>query len=117
MLAPPLVAWAILKYNWQTAFVISGGIGLVWTALWLWFYKSPGKHPALSPEERDYIASGQEKHLQAAAARPSILKIIARRNFWGIALPRFLADPTWGTIFLWYAALLEQSAAIQSGSA
>ncbi|MEJ0043350.1 MAG: MFS transporter [Rhizomicrobium sp.] len=25
MLAPPLVAWAILAYDWQTAFVITGG--------------------------------------------------------------------------------------------
>ena len=25
MLAPPLVAWAILAYNWQAAFVITGG--------------------------------------------------------------------------------------------
>jgi ACS family hexuronate transporter-like MFS transporter len=23
------------------------------------------------------------------------------RNFWGIALPRFLADPTWGTLSFW----------------
>jgi ACS family hexuronate transporter-like MFS transporter len=101
MLAPPLVAWAILKYNWQTAFVITGGIGLVWVALWLWFYQSPAKHPALSAPERDYITSGQEKHLQGAGARPSVVKIIAQRNFWGIALPRFLADPTWGTLTFW----------------
>src|SRR4029453_6265438 len=33
--------------------------------------------------------------------RPSILKIAAQRNFWGIALPRFLADPTWGTLTNW----------------
>ena len=38
MLAPPLVAWAILTYNWQTAFVITGGLGLVWVVLWLLFY-------------------------------------------------------------------------------
>ena len=27
MLAPPLVAWAILAYNWRVAFVITGGVG------------------------------------------------------------------------------------------
>lgn len=101
MLAPPLVAWAILNYNWQTAFVITGGLGLVWVALWWWFYQSPEKHPALSAQERDHILSGQEKHLQGGGLRPSILKIIAQRNFWGIALPRFLADPTWGTLTFW----------------
>ncbi len=101
MLAPPLVAWAILAYNWQTAFVITGLIGLVWVALWLLFYNSPDRHSALSDHERDYIAAGQERHLQGGGARPSVLKILGQRNFWGIALPRFLADPTWGTLTFW----------------
>ncbi|WP_156467078.1 MFS transporter, partial [Phenylobacterium sp. CCH9-H3] len=30
MLAPPLVAWAILAYDWRAAFVITGAIGLLW---------------------------------------------------------------------------------------
>ena len=101
MLAPPLVVWAILRYNWQAAFVITGGIGLVWVALWLWFYQSPQQHPALSDAEREHIVSGQERHLQSDGARPAIGKLIGQRNFWGIALPRFLADPTWSTLTFW----------------
>ena len=101
MLAPPLVAWAILSYNWRVAFLITGALGLVWAALWLVLYRSPDKHPALSSEEKEYIASGQEKHLQGDGSKPSLLKILKQRNFWGIALPRFLADPTWGTLSFW----------------
>jgi len=101
MVAPPLVAWAILVYNWQTAFVITGIIGLVWVGLWLAFYHSPETHPALSDRERDFIAAGQEKHLRSGGARPSVWRILGQRNFWGIALPRFLADPTWGTLTFW----------------
>ncbi len=101
MLAPPLVAWAILRYNWQSAFVITGCLGLVWAMLWLLFYQSPDKHPRLSAEERALIAAGQEKHLRGDGSRPSLLKILGQRNFWGIAIPRFLADPTWGTLSFW----------------
>jgi ACS family hexuronate transporter-like MFS transporter len=101
MLAPPLVTWAIFHYNWQTAFVITGGLGFVWLVAWLALYHSPAKHPRLSSEERAYIAEGQEAHLQGDGGRPSILSIARRRNFWGIALPRFLADPTWGTLTFW----------------
>lgn len=108
MLAPPLVAWAILSYNWQSAFVITGGLGLVWVALWLWGYQSPDQHPRLSAEERQLIVSGQEKHLQADGSRPSVTKILRQRNFWGIALPRFLADPTWGTLTFWLPLYLTQ---------
>jgi ACS family hexuronate transporter-like MFS transporter len=101
MLAPPLVAWAIFNYSWQSAFVITGGLGFVWLTLWLWLYQSPARHPGLSPEERDLIAAGQEAHLQSDGSRPSMLSIVKRRNFWGIAIPRFLADPTWGTLTFW----------------
>ncbi|MFP1132091.1 MFS transporter [Asticcacaulis sp. W401b] len=101
MLAPPLVVWAILYYDWRAAFVITGIIALVWVVLWLLFYQSPDKHKAISDGERSYIRDGQERHLEATAARPSPLKILGQRNFWGIALPRFLADPTWGTLTFW----------------
>jgi ACS family hexuronate transporter-like MFS transporter len=100
MIAAPLVAWAILAHSWQFAFVLTGGIGLVWVVLWLLFFNSPSKHKALSAEERDYILSGQEAHL-AGVGRPSITSVLKQRNFWGIALPRFLADPTWGTLTYW----------------
>ena len=101
MLAPPLVAWAILYHSWKFAFVVTGAIGLVWAALWLALYNPPDKHPRLSEEERDYIESGQERHLQGDGTRPSVGRIVKQRNFWGIALPRFLADPTWGTLTFW----------------
>jgi ACS family hexuronate transporter-like MFS transporter len=108
MLAPPLVAWAILAYNWQMAFIITGSFGLVWVVLWLLFYQAPDRHPALSDEERQHIASGQETHLRDDGQRPSILRIARQRNFWGIALPRFLADPTWGTLTFWVPLYLSQ---------
>jgi ACS family hexuronate transporter-like MFS transporter len=108
MLAPPLVAWAILTYNWRAAFVITGSLGLIWVVLWLLFYQSPAKHSALSDEERAYIAAGQEKHLRGDGSRPSIVKILRQRNFWGIALPRFMADPTWGTLSFWMPLYLSK---------
>lgn len=107
MLAPPLVAWAILQYNWQAAFVLTGALGLVWVAGWLWLYHPPEKHPALSKEEFEY--AGQEKHLRSDGTRPSVLSLLTRRNFWGIALPRFLADPTWGTLTFWMPLYLSQT--------
>jgi ACS family hexuronate transporter-like MFS transporter len=100
MLAAPLVAWAILTHSWQFAFVLTGALGLAWAGLWLLFYQSPAKHRALTAREREYILAGQETHL-AGTGRPSIGNILGQRNFWGIAIPRFLADPTWGTLTFW----------------
>lgn len=108
MIAPLLVAWVILHYNWQSAFVVTGGLGLVWVVLWLWLYNPVEKHRSLSDQEREYIRAGQERHLQSDGSRPSILSILRKRNFWGIALPRFLADPTWGTLTFWLPLYLSQ---------
>src|SRR5262249_8163503 len=83
MVAPPLVAWAILAHNWQFAFLITGALGLVWAALWLSLYASPETHPRLSGQERDYILAGQETHLRSDGSRPSVAKILRQRNFWG----------------------------------
>lgn len=107
MLAPPLVGLAVHFYGWQAAFLVTGAIGLIWVVLWFLLYHPPGKHPALSENERDYITSGQEKHLQDDGTKPSVWSILGRANFWGIALPRFLADPTWGTLSFWMPLYLK----------
>jgi ACS family hexuronate transporter-like MFS transporter len=101
MLAAPLVAWAILFHSWRLAFFIAGALALAWVALWFKLYYSPKDHPKLSKEERDYIESGQESHLASTGAKPSILSLLKQRNTWGIAIPRLLADPTWGTLSFW----------------
>ncbi len=101
MLAPPLVAWAILTYDWQSAFLITGGIGVFWAIAWWWFYEPPATHPRLSDVEKAHIAAGQEAALAADTGKPSAWAILRQPNFWGIALPRMLADPTWGTLTFW----------------
>jgi ACS family hexuronate transporter-like MFS transporter len=107
MLAPPLVAAAIYYFNWQSAFIITGALGLVWVVLWLLLYRSPSQHPWLAAQERQYIVSGQEKSL-GEGARPSVWRIMSQRNFWGIAIPRFLADPMWGTLSFWLPLYLNK---------
>jgi ACS family hexuronate transporter-like MFS transporter len=109
LLAPPLVAAAIWLGGWQMAFVLTGAAGLVWAGAWFAFYRAPERQTLMSERERARIAEGQEDHLRAEAARPPIVKILKQRNFWGIALPRFMADPTWGTLSFWFPLYLSQA--------
>jgi ACS family hexuronate transporter-like MFS transporter len=99
--APPLVAWAVLYHSWRAAFVVAGGLGLVWVVLWLFWYAPPARQRAIGTAERDYILSGQEARLGAGRTRASIPALLRRRDLWGLALPRFLADPVWGMLSLW----------------
>lgn len=100
--APPLVVWALLHGNWRWAFVIVGVLGLIWTAVWLLLYRHPARQKRLSDAERDYILSGQEtKYDDAGAVKTSWRQLVQQRNFWSIAVPRFLSEPAWQTFNAW----------------
>ncbi|ATM94349.1 ExuT transport protein [Yersinia frederiksenii] len=102
MIAPPLVVWAIVMHSWQMAFIITGVLSLIWAIAWLILYKHPKDQKKLTDEEREYILSGQEaQHSTANAKKMSAMQIIRNRQFWGIAIPRFLAEPAWGTFNAW----------------
>ena len=60
MIAPPLVAFCILAWNWQAAFIVTGALSLAWAGLWWWGYRDPGAHPRLSEAETIQVLSGME---------------------------------------------------------
>ena len=101
VIAPPLVAWAAMTRSWRLAFLIVGGLGLIWSLAWLLWYRAPAQQRALGEAERNYIAEGQEARLAPTGNRPRIGALLRRRDVWGIALPRMLADPVWGMLSLW----------------
>ncbi|RYD54524.1 MAG: MFS transporter, partial [Sphingomonadales bacterium] len=107
-LAGPLVAISIVWWDWRAAFYVAAVLAILWVLLWLRYYRSPEQHPDLAPEELALIQSGQEAHIQAEGDKPPILSLLGRRNFWGIALPRFLADPTWATLTFWLPLYLSE---------
>lgn len=94
MIAPPLVTFCILFYGWQSAFVVTGGLSLLWAALWFFAYRAPEDHRALGSAERELIMGGREV---AIGGRSGWRDIIRRRGFWSIAIPRFFAEPAWQT--------------------
>ena len=100
--APPLVVWALLNGNWRWAFVIVGVLGIVWSGIWMLFYKHPKNQTMLSGAERDHILSGQEaQYNDANTKKATWLDIIRNRNFWAIGIPRFLSEPAWQTFNAW----------------
>ena len=99
MLAPPVVGWLALHYDWHVAFLVSGLVGIPWALAWWFFYRAPADHPALGPAERTHIFA--ERAPRPAGPRASVASLVQRRRFWAIALPRFLAEPAWQTFSFW----------------
>jgi len=103
IIAPPLVAFLILNYNWQTAFVVTGAFGLFWAILWAWLYRSPEKHPWISKEELSHIKEGeQELATVKAPIGKGVWKIVLpQRNFWALGIARFFSEPAWQFFSYW----------------
>jgi ACS family hexuronate transporter-like MFS transporter len=98
MVAQPLVVWCILVQGWQTAFIVTGAIGLVWAGAWCWLYRRPSDSISVTPAELAYIRAGQE---QPTFGKSSIRSILGKRNFLGLAIARFFAEPAWQTFSFW----------------
>jgi ACS family hexuronate transporter-like MFS transporter len=95
MIAPPLVAFCILYWGWESGFVITGALSLLWAGLWYWGYRTPAEHKALTDAERAYIDEGRAEDI---GGKPATRKeVFKSRSFWAIAVPRFLAEPAWQT--------------------
>src|SRR5262245_1965309 len=77
IVAPPLIVWLQLRYGWQTTFIVTGLLGFLWLALWLFFYQTPEKHSWITDEELRLIKEGQvdtetDRHGNGEAARRAL---------------------------------------------
>ena len=55
-LTPALVVMMMLRFGWRAPFFFFGLIGLVWSAVWYWYYRdTPGEHSRISAAERRLI--------------------------------------------------------------
>jgi len=103
MIAQPLVVVLILSYSWRAAFFATGIAGFIVLLLWLFVYRSPETHPWLSAEEREHIRAGGELLKVAEPPREKgVLKLVLpQRNFWALAIARFLSEPAWQLFTYW----------------
>ena len=102
-IAPPLVVYLILHYNWQAAFVVTGAVGVLWVIVWRLLYRSPEDHPWMSPTELAYLKEGQEELVvDEEPQEKGVWKVVlSRRDFWGVAIARFLSEPAWQFFTYW----------------
>lgn len=53
--APPLVAMIIVAWGWKASFVVSGALAVIYSFIWLYYYKDPDEHPKVTDSELAYI--------------------------------------------------------------
>ncbi|AVV39041.1 MFS transporter [Pantoea vagans] len=101
MLAPPIIYVAHITFGWQGAFLLTGGLGLLWVGFWWWGYHSPESHPRLSDDERAFINQDNEAMGEKLPFFTALKVIGKEKKFYGIAIPAFLAEPAWAVLSFW----------------
>jgi len=103
IIAPPLIAWLAIQFNWHMAFIVPGVIGLIIAVAWWLIYRDP---PAdIAREAAESAGSGD-----AVAFRwPALWKT---RSLWGILLIRFISDPVWYFCLFWLPGYLREESGL-----
>jgi ACS family glucarate transporter-like MFS transporter len=80
-LTPALVLWLLHYLSWREIFVCFGGVGLVWMAVWLaWFRDDPSEHPGVNAAELQLIVSERPADCGHAAGLDYWRKLLGSRN-------------------------------------
>ncbi|MGA2268635.1 MAG: MFS transporter [Bryobacteraceae bacterium] len=91
ILAPPIVAFLLLQWGWQSAFLFVGLAGLVWLVFWARIYRTP-----------DAPGGG--------ASTPSVpLRDLLRSRFvWTFTVSKIFFDPVWYFYIFWFPEYLKR---------
>jgi MFS transporter, ACS family, hexuronate transporter len=111
ILAPLTVPFIAEQFGWRWAFIITGGIGLIWLIFWFMIYDVPSKHKKLSKEEYDYIHSDQDEIDAAEKTKDEKvpwLRLLGYRQTWVFAVGKFLTDPVWWFYLFWLPDFLDK---------
>lgn len=103
ILAPPTVAWLALTYDWHTAFIVLGAVGIVIAILWKIIYRDPPPHIAAE-------AAGTANPASAAGFKWG--QLWRTKSLWGILLIRFVSDPVWYFCLFWLPGYLQEESGL-----
>ena len=89
--APLTVPFIALNYGWRAAFIATGGCGVAWVALWIWFMRGARQAQAPSP---------------VSEPAPPLAALLRSRAAWAFIIGKFLTDPAWWFYLFWLPKFL-----------
>lgn len=110
-----LIGWLLGIVGWRWAFVVSGGLGFIWVAIWLALYRTPEEAGWLPEAERRLILETRSqdaparRDADAGAARITLGELLRSRTMWGITLTQGCANYTQYLFLTWLPSFLVQS--------
>ncbi len=104
-MSQPLVVWLLNHTSWRVAFVIFGGIGMLWAVgFWSWFRDDPAEHRGVNAEELRTIVAGRgnERHAESVPWG----RIFANRSVVALCFVHLTAIYGWYFYLTWLPTYL-----------
>ncbi|MFZ5941700.1 MAG: MFS transporter [Bacteroidota bacterium] len=113
ILAPITVPWIADHWGWKAAFLIIGGIGLLWIIFWFLLYEIPSRSKHLKKPEHDYILSDhaadeavEEVHVDDGR-KVNWLQLLKYKQTWSFSFGKFMTDGVWWFFLFWLPSFLK----------
>jgi MFS transporter, ACS family, hexuronate transporter len=92
VVAAPLVAWIILSAGWRSAFLMVGGVGLIWLLVWMLVYCTP-----------------EEARADVALRPVPAWKLLRTRWVLTFTVSKVFSDPAWYFYVFWFPQYLKSA--------
>lgn len=112
----PLLIWIQELLSWHWVFIITGGIGIIWSLIWIKFYQAPSQSKGINQAELDYIREGgamvdgdapSEKKTRTKLTAAD-WKLVFHRKLCGVYLGQFAVTSTLWFFLTWFPNYLTQ---------
>lgn len=104
-LSLPLVAWLISAFNWQTSFIATGVLGIIWAVVWVIIYRDPENHPSVTPEQRARLLAERQAKTNTDAKVPWS-SLFRYRTIWGMMIGFFCLNFVIYFFITWFPTYL-----------
>ncbi|MBC7000664.1 MFS transporter [Cytophaga sp. FL35] len=115
IIAFPTLGILSVYFSWHYIFLLVGIVGLIWLIPWWILVKAPpSKHPWITPEEKEYILSGQKNQDKDSDGEfdegynPDTGKMLKHKESWGVIIASAAIDPIWWLFIFWIPIYLNE---------
>src|SRR5689334_3202316 len=107
-ITPTIVTLAILPFfGWRAAFYAFGVLGVIWSAVWFFYYRdTPEEHAGVNAAERELIAGGVKRK---GLGKVPWSQILSHGNLWVLSVMYFFYNYNLNVYQDWFPTYLKQS--------
>ena len=108
--APLLIPPLAVKFGWEMAFIIIGGLGFIWMFFWAFMYDKPEKSKHVNSAELEYIHQDDAEEAAAKAAEAAakenekaipFIQCFKYKQTWSFIAGKFFTDGVWWFFLFW----------------